>query len=195
VIDDLVLLEKVLSSSLAADPKPSTLSSARLEKIEKAYLESNLPTNQKKAFDDSVTGSFWGVQVDGSKGLVRANETRSWPLVLTTVRICCLGLCTVGLLRSLVGSYISILSLRRRTITMSAMNLLFEAISPSTDGKQVLRLGGPLTDELFTLVGLCLLAVINLRATTLGTIRATDASDWAALSFLFRLLEKQCDSV
>ena len=60
VIDDLVLLEKVLSSSLAADPKPSTLSSARLEKIEKAYLESNLPTNQKKAFDDSVTGSFWG---------------------------------------------------------------------------------------------------------------------------------------
>lgn len=139
VIDDLVLLEKVLSSSLTADVKPSPLSSARLRKIEEAYLASKLPTNQKKAFDDSLTGSFWGVQVDGRKGLVRANETRSWPLVLITVRVCCLGLCTNGLLRSLVGSYISILSLRRRT--MSAMNLVFEAISASTDDKQILRLG------------------------------------------------------
>lgn len=166
VIDDLVLLEK------AADVKPSPLSSARLRKIEEAYLASKLPTNQKKAFDDSLTGSFWGVQVDGRKGLVRANETRSWPLVLITVRVCCLGLCTIGLLRSLVGSYISILSLRRRT--MSAMNLVFEAISASTDD---CVWGGPLTDELFTLVALSLLSVVNLRSTALSTIRA-DASDW-----------------
>ena len=60
VIDDLVLLEKVLSSSLTADVKPSPLSSARLRKIEEAYLASKLPTNQKKAFDDSLTGSFLG---------------------------------------------------------------------------------------------------------------------------------------
>ena len=58
------------------------------------------------------------------------------------------------------------------------MNLVFDAVAGSTSDKQVLRLSPDLKDELFTLVVLANLAVVNLRARTLGKIVATDSSDW-----------------
>jgi hypothetical protein len=140
------------------------------------YAEVHLPTNPKKAFDNALLSSFWGVQIDGSKGLMRCNESRVWPLVLIGCRVVSLGLCSVGLLRSLAGSFISVLSMRRRML--AAMNLVFDAISASTSDNQILRLSGELKDELFTLLTLCTLAVVSLRAATLDTLRATDASDW-----------------
>ena len=177
VIDDLVCLQKVLAADVNAGAYVgASLLDERMELIMAKYKEVGLPTNEKKAFDNSLSSSFWGVQVDGLKGLVRANETRLWPLLLITVRVCALGLSTVGLLRSLAGSYISILSLRRRLL--SAMNLVFDAIAASSSDKQVLRLSGALIDELFTMMILSTLAVVNLRATTVGVLHATDASDW-----------------
>ena len=177
VIDDLVCLEKVLRADLqnGVFSRRSELD-RRMELIMKKYAEVGLPTNEKKAFDNTTSSSFWGVQVDGEKGLVRANETRLWPLLLITLRVCCLGLTTIGLLRSLAGSYISILSLRRRLL--SSMNFVFDAIAASEYDSQVLRLSKDLTDELFTMMILSTLAVVNLRAKTLGTVRATDASNW-----------------
>lgn len=41
-----------------------------------------------------------------------------------------------------------------------------------------MRLSGGLRDELFCMLTMATLAVVNLRAKTLGTLRATDASDW-----------------
>ena len=177
VIDDLVCLEKILSTDLTGGVfgGRSKLDD-RMDAIMAKYAEVGLPTNEKKAFNNTTTGSFWGVQVDGAKGLVRANETRLWPLLLITMRVCSLGICTVGLLRSLAGSYISILSLRRRLLC--TMNVIFDAISASLNDKQILRLSKDLIDELFTMMILSTLAVVNLRARTLGTIRATDASNW-----------------
>ena len=176
VIDDLVCFEKVLSAELEAVRTNGSQLDERMKVIMQKYDEVQLPTNEKKAFDNATLCSFWGVQIDGSKGLMRSNESRSWPLILITTRVVSLGLSTIGLLRSIAGSFISILSLRRRLL--SAMNLIFDAISACGDDKQVLRLSGDLKDELFTLACLSTLAVVNLRAQTLGTLRATDASDW-----------------
>ena len=97
--------------------------------IMRKYDEVGLPTNEKKGFDNSLAASFWGVQIDGKKGLMRSNENRVWPLVLITTRVVSLGLSSIGLLRSLAGSYISVLSLRRRLLSM--MNVIFDAISAS----------------------------------------------------------------
>lgn len=175
VIDDLVLLEKVMKKELDGSAFASE-ASERLKLVMQKYEQVGLPTNPKKAFDDAKLATFWGVQVDGEKGLMRANETRTWPLVLVTLRVCALGLCTVALLRSLAGSFVSVLSLRRRLL--SAMNLVFDAVACSASEKQVLRLSPKLKDELFTLCILSGMALVNLRAQTVGTIRATDASDW-----------------
>eukprot|EP00435_Cladocopium_sp_Y103_P067778 s363_g30.t1 len=48
----------------------------------------------------------------------------------------------------------------------------------ATSDSQVLRLSGALKDEILTLATLCTLSVVNLRAQTACTLRATDASDW-----------------
>jgi len=170
-------LEKVLESYFDGNPETSsTCSTERLGKIMAKYAEVGLPVNDKKSFDNATLGSFWGVQVDGKKGTVRPNESRMWPLVLVTLRVCSLGLVTIGLLRSMVGSYVSILCLRRRL--MAGLNFVFDAIAASENDSQVLRLSGKLTDELFCLIPLSFCAVVNLRAQTLPTLRATDASDW-----------------
>ena len=139
VIDDLVCLEKVLRIDFRDGVycRRSQLDD-RMSLIMNKYAEVGLPTNEKKAFDNSTKSSFWGVQVDGEKGLVRANESRLWPLLLITMRVCSLGLATVGLLRSLAGSYTSVLSLRRRLL--SSMNFIFDAIAASEYDSQVLRL-------------------------------------------------------
>eukprot|EP00435_Cladocopium_sp_Y103_P055244 s81_g18.t1 len=177
VIDDLVCLEKVLRCNMTSSGFAGVSEcDRRMARIMEKYAVVKLPTNEKKAFDNAVQSSFWGVQVDGVKGLVRPNESRLWPLVLVTVRVAALGLSTIGLLRSLAGSYISIFTLRRRLLAV--MNHIFDAISASDRDSQVVRLSGALRDELFAMLALSTLAVVNLRARTLGTLRATDASDW-----------------
>ena len=177
VIDDLVCFQKVLSSEFKGEKySGESLLDERMEAIMAKYEEVGLPTNPKKAFDNATCSSFWGVSVDGRKGLVRGNESRLWPLLLITMRVCSLGLSTVGLLRSLAGSFISVLTLRRRLL--SVMNLVFEAIAASSGDSQVVRLSGALKDELLTMMVVSTLAVVNLRAKILGTIRASDASDW-----------------
>lgn len=177
VIDDLVCFEKVLSSNLVngSFAGRSQLDD-RMDAIMMKYDAVHLPTNGKKAFDNAVQSSFWGVQLDGVRGLMRPNESRLWPLVLITMRVCSLGLATVGLLRSLAGSYVSVFALRRRLLAI--MNLIFDAISASRSDRQVVRLSGPLRDELFAMMLLAPLAVVNLRARTIGTLRATDSSNW-----------------
>ena len=176
IIDDLVCFEKVLTADIERVRAEGSELDKRMKVIMAKYEDVGLPTNPKKAFDNAVLSSFWGVQIDGSKGLMRSNESRVWPLLLIGCRVVSLGLCSVGLLRSLAGSFISVLSLRRRML--SAMNLIFDAITASKDDAQIIRLSGALKDELFTVLTLCTLAVVNLRAATLSTLRATDASDW-----------------
>ena len=172
VIDDLVCLEKV-HAKLGMHQRSEA--SLRLEKIMLQYEEVKLPVNPKKSFDDETTASFWGIQMDGIKGMYRANDTRFWPLVLITVRVLSLGVCTVSLLQSLCGSWISVLMLRRRML--SAMQLVFEAISCAPSERQIIRLSRELVDELMTMCLLGTMASVNLRAKTSDVVKASDASD------------------
>ena len=178
VIDDLVLLERVLKKDLV-DIQAGlmrTTSDSRIDLALGAYRKSNLETNPGKAFHNSPTCKFWGVEVDGKQGVVRPSSTRLLPLIGITFRVCCLGLASCSLLESLAGSWISIFLIRRRL--MSSMNLIFEAIAGCATGGQVIPLSGELVDELFTFCILGNMSWINLRAETNGAVRATDASGW-----------------
>ena len=173
VIDDLVLLERV-SKNLSATS--GTLSDERMGPIKMAYERVGLPINESKEFRNSSCASFWGVEIDGDAGLMRSNSHRVWPLILITLRTCMLGLATIGLLESLSGSWISVLMLRRRLLSL--MSEVFSATGCGLEQGAVIRLSDTLKDELLSLVVLAPLAVVNLRARPLGTIRATDSSDW-----------------
>ena len=175
VIDDLVCLEKVLRR-MAGSSDFGSNSKSRMSRVMEEYEKCGLPVNLKKSFDLVGHSSFWGVQLDGVKGLYRPNDSRFWPLVLVTIRVLSLGVCTIGLMQSMAGSWISVLSVRRRL--MSLMNLIFDAIAASSGPRQVVRLSGGLRDELLTYVVCGCLSVVNLRAKVLPTIRATDSSNW-----------------
>ena len=174
VIDDLVLLERVLKNSKAE----CSQASKRLSPIKAAYARVGLPVNEKKEFIDAANGSFWGCEVDGIKGIMRPNSVRLWPVMMITIRVVVLGLTTIGLLESLLGSWISIFMYRRRLL--SVISLSFEVVSQGLGKGHVVRLSKELRDELMTMVVCGPLAYVNLRARTAGTLRATDSSGWGA---------------
>ena len=176
VIDDLVMLERILVSSVGE----KTVSDRRMELVEAAYAEAGLPTNPKKAFYNSSAASFWGVSVDGVKGTMRPNPQRLCPLELITWRVVSLGVVTVSLLESLVGSWVSIFMHRQRLLC--TLDLSFKAIHCGASGEQVLRMSPSLKDELISCCILGSMTVCNLRAKTLRVIKATDASDWGMAS-------------
>ena len=178
VIDDLVMLEKVLKRDLQQIKEGAVKTQAddRIKKALDGYGRSHLETNPKKAFHNTPLCSFWGIELDGERGVLRPSSSRLLPLIGITFRVCCLGLATCSLLQSLAGSWISVFLVRRRT--MSSMNLIFDAIGCSENGGQIIRLSEELVDELFTYCFLGSLCWVNLRASTNGSIRATDASDW-----------------
>ena len=174
VIDDLVLLERVLKNG----SRDSSEASKRLGPIKAAYERVGLPVNEKKEFVDATQGSFWGCEIDGVKGIMRPNSVRLWPVLMITVRVVVLGLTTVGLLESLLGSWISIFMYRRRLLSL--MSLCFEVVSRGFSKGHVVRLSDELRDELMTMVVCGPLSYVNLRASTAGTLRATDSSGWGA---------------
>ncbi|CAK9021478.1 unnamed protein product [Durusdinium trenchii] len=180
IIDDLVLLEKMLCKDFPGVESGlrRTLSDERLDKALQAYAGCKLEVNLKKEFRNQTDARFWGIELDGKKGLVRGSSLRMWPLVVITARVAMLGLCTVSLLEALAGSWVALLSVRRRL--MSVMNSIIEGVA-ITDQTTVLRLSDVIIDELWCLVLLGSLAVSNLRAQHTPFITATDASTgWLA---------------
>ena len=165
VIDDLVLLERVLAGSSAG----ITRAAQRLDPIKQMYKDVGLPVNEKKEFVDASTGSFWGCEIDGIKGIMRPSSLRLWPLVMITVRIASLGLVTAGLLESLVGSWVAILMFRRRLLSL--LSLCFDILACDFEKGDVIRLSGQACDELFTIAVLGPLSYVNLRAQTLGNYK------------------------
>ena len=99
VIDDFVILEKVTRSELRLGGRQSL----GLERAHAAYAEAGLLANPEKGAKDESVSSFWGVTLDGRRGLVRASLARVGPLTCITCRVALLGLCTRPLLESLVA--------------------------------------------------------------------------------------------
>lgn len=129
IIDDLVILEQCLLSQME-DIQLGLIGSeadGRLFRAQEGYAAAGLETNPKKRFSNQHLARFWGQEVDGLKGLVRAASTRLFPTMLITLRVASLGLATVGLLESLAGSWIAIFGCRRRLFCI--MEIIFEALS------------------------------------------------------------------
>ena len=102
IVDDLIVLEQVVRScfvkGLAAEEWHSH---QRIAKAQKAYSEVGLQNNPKKGFVGELCSSFWGTDLDGDKRLLRCSQKRLWPAMMITLRICSLGLCSLGLLEAL----------------------------------------------------------------------------------------------
>lgn len=175
IIDDLVVLEQCLRSQLQDIQlgNKETEADRRLLKAQTGYEMAGLETNPKKRFSNEYLARFWGMEIDGLKGLVRASSSRLWPTMLVTLRVASLGLATIGLLESLAGSWIAILGCRRRMFCV--MEIIFEALSIE-DQQVVIRLSPALIGELLTLVILAPLAAVDLRSSFSQVLVATDAS-------------------
>ena len=177
IIDDLVIMEQVLSASIN-DEETGSESERRIRKASLAYEEAGLETNCKKSFLKEPLASFWGIEVDGSSGTIRSSSKRLWPLMAVTFRTARLGFASVKLIEMLAGSWISVLSCRRRMFCL--MDVIFEPLGIDNPGG-IIRLSEALRDELMTLAVLGPLASSDLRAQFLPFITATDASlDWMA---------------
>lgn len=178
IVDDLIVLEQVLKSVRAHDPPLPTQADDRINRALSAYASVGLEHNPKKEFKNETCARFWGLEVDGEKGLLRASTLRLWPLCLITMRVVRLGLATVRLLESLAGSWVSIYGVRRKLFCIP--NLIFEPLG-IPDQKKVLRLSPELISELCPLVIMGTLCVVNLRAGFFDQVVATDASEkWMA---------------
>ena len=101
IIDDLVILEQVLRRDHMLGGAGS--SGRRIGAVQKAYASVHLPNNPKKGFREELKAKFWGVEIDGDKGLLRCSNARLWPTAVITLRVCSLGLATVGLMEALAG--------------------------------------------------------------------------------------------
>ncbi|CAE7810168.1 unnamed protein product, partial [Symbiodinium sp. KB8] len=177
IIDDLIVLERLVAASVPGPPglEPHTMADSRMALADEAYAKANLISNPSKGFQNEAHSKFWGVECDGDRGMIRPSRTRLWPLIAVSVRVASLGVATVGLLKTLCGSWTSVVLLRRRVL--SIMSLLFVA-ADSGDLDDIVRLSPELRSELWCLVCLGPLICVDLRAEAADFISATDASTW-----------------
>ena len=175
VIDDLICLDRVLTTDLEAhlNGLSKSVGRERLEAAIRAYRAAPLEVSEKKVFREQVQASFWGVTVCGMSGWLKPNAHRLWSLVLVTLRTVELGLATQHLLESLAGCWISIFVLRRRLL--ASMSLVFQAAAAG-ESNAVVRLSPELRAELAGFALLGQLCAVNLRAQVDPSVTATDAS-------------------
>ena len=145
-----------------------------MQSATKAYDDVQLKHNPKKSFLGERTANFWGVDIDGAKGLLIASQKRLWPTMVITLRVCSLGLCTLSLLESLAGMWVSLLGVRRRLYSL--LDVIFEPLTLNCKGNTVIRLSDALLSEMSAVAVLGTLAVVNLRAKFASFVVATDAS-------------------
>ena len=103
----------------------------------------------------------WGVHLDGRAGTVNSPFGRILFLAGVTAEVAALGYASVELLMSLVGSWISAMLSRRRTLCL--LESVYEALR-GRELSDVLRLSGRLRAELFSLVLIAPLLQADLRA-------------------------------
>ncbi|CAE7783212.1 Ttll4 [Symbiodinium sp. CCMP2456] len=139
------------------------------------YRRVNLIPHEGKAVRDSLQGEFWGLQVDGSSGLVRGSLKRAVPLLNVILDVLELGIVTVNLLEIIAGGLIALFMYRRRL--MCLMQTIFSEMTQRSENT-VLALGSDLREELILCCLLVTTAVIDLKAHYNPTIFACDASGW-----------------
>lgn len=179
VIDDFV--------SLSIDPAEAKLPTegANLaERMQERYEQVDLIPHKGKAFRDELTSSFWGVDLDGSSGLLRGSLKRAIPLFGILLKVSKLGFATVSLLEVLAGSVVSLFLFRRRFL--SCLDCTFQAVRGRHE-RDIIQLSGKLRGELLIIAGLLPLACTNLKATLSSRVTATDASDWGEAAVVSKI--------
>ena len=179
VIDDFV--------SLSIDPTEAKLPTegANLaEKMQERYEQVDLIPHKGKAFRDELNSSFWGVDLDGSSGLLRGSLKRAIPLFGILLKVSKLGFATVSLLEVLAGSVVSLFLFRRRFL--SCLDCIFQAVRGRHE-RDIIQLSGKLRGELLIIAGLLPLACTNLKATLSSRVTATDASDWGEAAVVSKI--------
>ena len=139
------------------------------------YESVGLMPNREKSFRDELKTSFWGADVDGSRGQVRGSLKRALPLVNLIIKIVNVGCGTVDLLQTVTGCIISLFLYRRRFL--SVLDSIFESYR-GRGGREVVVLNGRVKTDLLVVATLSPLAVANLRSKPPDRIYASDASSW-----------------
>eukprot|EP00438_Fugacium_kawagutii_P004856 Skav221077 [mRNA] locus=scaffold3118:408562:418463:- [translate_table: standard] len=173
VIDDVLLLEQVAKENAA--PMNELESVVRLNRLCEAYLQHDLEAHPAKTFRGQDRAESWGVLLDGVTGFLRPNPKRLVPLLELTSAVARLGYATMTLLEVLAGSWVAILQLRRRSMC------LLEHIYAAQVGRQatdVIQLDAMLVQELWVLVILGPMILVEMRASSIEEIFMTDASTW-----------------
>lgn len=87
IIDHLVILEQCLRADLEAvgAGRLETTADVRARCAQHGYSVCGLEVNAKKSFSNQALVTFWGVDVDGDKGLVRGASSRLWATIFITL--------------------------------------------------------------------------------------------------------------
>ena len=168
VIDDLICIERSLRQLGPAKASPV------MEKVHRAYAAAPLPVHKGKCFEDQFCAAFWGSEVDGFSGWVRPSWARLVPLVSLTLACIKLPALSISLLEVLAGSWISVVSYRRRLLSL--LNHIY-LIQRGRRRDEVVRSTTGLRAELFALCALAPFIVCDMRAASSGYLVCTDASD------------------
>ncbi|OLQ07204.1 FK506-binding protein 1A [Symbiodinium microadriaticum] len=123
---------------------------------------------------DQFCAAFWGSEVDGFSGWVRPSWARLVPLVSLTLACVKLPALSISLLEILAGSWISVVSYRRRLLSL--LNHIY-LIQRGRRRDEVVRSTTGLRAELFALCALAPFIVCDMRAASSGYLVCTDASD------------------
>ena len=169
MIDDLVLVEALGVGAAATESEGGR----RMDSIREAYERVGLPRHEGKSVSSSLTGSFWGIQLDGSKGTARPNLSRAVPLAKMLLEVVEAGYVTVGLLELFAGSLTSIFSVRRRF--MSALEIIYAA-QRGRSRSAIIEMSPELKDELLMCIPLVAVAHIDFRLEASPWVVASDAS-------------------
>ena len=145
------------------------------------YIANGLCSHPDKEEVNATDLTSWGARCLGVTGWVSCPTSRIIYLTAFTVEVVRLGVATVALLESLGGSWVAVLMVKRRLL--SVMDLIFEA-GRGRSQNSVLRLSAELKTELLGLALVAPLAVADLRTKAADKIYMVDASSkkYAAVS-------------
>ena len=175
LFDDFVLLEKEARvDGLPADAPPSSSSAAaRLGALRRAYAEVGLTPHEGKAVRRKFRGVAWGLELDGVVGSCRAPRDRVLMLASLTLSAVRLGLASVRMLESLIGSWIAAMAPRRRALCL--LDLVFEAVK-GRELEDIICLSPALSSELLAVALLAPTLCADWRAAPPRQIDLVDAS-------------------
>ena len=175
VIDDLIMFDILLKTQF--DPSAVTFGARQMEAALHKFESLGLVPHRGKTFYQDLQSEFWGALFEGDRGFVRASLRRTIPLMFATVGVLKLGVVSLGLLETLIGSWTAVFLFRRRMLSL--LNIVYEALQRSEqDRSSVLRLSEALSEELLLLVALCPLAATFLRTENCPFLFCSDASEW-----------------